>query len=80
MASSCSIHKINFEGSDRCDLIFQRLWSRSSACVFFVFPELDMLFVSEEGFVVAQWSRQVQEGSSVSSQDYSLVKSHPAAL
>ena len=37
MAFSCSIHEINSEGSDRCDVIFQRLWSRSFACVCFVF-------------------------------------------
>ena len=38
-------------------------------CFVFLFPEPDMLFVSEEGFEVALWTRQVQIGSSVSSQD-----------
>ena len=40
-------------------------------CLFSVsmFPAPGMFFVSEEGLEVALWSRQVQEGSSVSSQD-----------
>ena len=64
--------RMDSEGSDHCDLTFQRLWSWILCMCLFcvsVFPEPDMFFVSEEEFEVALWSRKVQEGSSVSSQD-----------